>query len=90
MNITQLADKVAKSHKLSKTAARAVITDTLDTIKGEVKKGHQVRLVGFGTFTKAARKARIGRNPQTGEQIKIPATKFPKFKAGAEFKTLLK
>jgi DNA-binding protein HU-beta len=62
----------------------------LDHIKKAVKKGDDVKLVGFGTFTKAKRKARTGRNPQTGKAIKIPAAWVPKFRPGAEFKTLLK
>ena len=55
-----------------------------------VKKGDDVKLVGFGTFTKAKRKARTGRNPQTGKAIKIPAAWAPKFRAGAEFKSMVK
>ena len=59
-------------------------------IKKAVKKGDDVTLVGFGTFTKSKRKARTGRNPQTGKEIKIPAMTVPKFRAGREFKLFVK
>ena len=61
-----------------------------DTVRKSVKKGEDVKLVGFGTFTKAKRKARTGRNPQTGKAIKIPAAWHPKFRPGAEFKALVR
>ena len=55
-----------------------------------MKKGEDVTLIGFGTFTKSKRKARIGRNPQTGKEIKIPAMNVPKFRAGREFKNAIR
>ena len=58
-------------------------------IKKAIKKDEDVKLVGFGTFTKSKRKARTGRNPQTGAEIKIPASNIPKFKPGKEFKELI-
>jgi DNA-binding protein HU-beta len=63
-----------------------VLDQTLETIKKVVAKGDDVKLVGFGTFSRGKRKARTGRNPQTGAAISIPACKVPRFKAGKEFK----
>jgi len=90
MNTAELIAKVAKTNKkVSQNQVRAIIGTTLTTIQAEVKKGGDVRLAGFGTFKKATRKARKGRNPKTGEAIKIKSSKFPRFKAGAPFKKLL-
>jgi DNA-binding protein HU-beta len=75
---------------MSKAQTENVLDWTLDAIKKAVKKGDDVRLVGFGTFTKGKRKARKGRNPQTGKTITIPASNYPKFKAGREFKSMVK
>ncbi|MGZ3687074.1 MAG: HU family DNA-binding protein [Bdellovibrionota bacterium] len=86
MNKTQLVDLVAKNAQLTKTSVEDVLNHALDLIKKSVKKGDDVTLVGFGTFTKAKRKARAGRNPQTGKEIKIPAMTVPRFRAGKEFK----
>lgn len=90
MNKAQLIEKIATETKVSKTQAEAILDCTIENIKKAVKKGDDVKLVGFGTFTKAKRKARTGRNPQTGKAIKIPAAWTPKFRAGAEFKTMVK
>lgn len=90
MNKQQLIEKIAAETKMSKTQAETVLNACFDNIKKAVKKGDDVKLVGFGTFTKAKRKARTGRNPQTGKEIKIPAAWAPKFRAGSEFKTLVK
>ncbi|MES3036529.1 MAG: HU family DNA-binding protein [Bdellovibrionota bacterium] len=90
MNKAQLIDRVATETKCSKAQAEAMLDCYVDTIKKAVKKGDDVKLVGFGTFTKAKRKARTGRNPQTGKAIKIPAAWAPKFRPGAEFKALVK
>ena len=90
MNKAQLIEKIAAETKVSKAQAEMLLDCTVDNIKKAVKKGDDVKLVGFGTFTKAKRKARTGRNPQTGKAIKIPAAWAPKFRAGAEFKSLLK
>jgi DNA-binding protein HU-beta len=86
MNKAQLIEAVAKSAKVTKVDAELVLNTALDTIKKSVKKGDDVTLIGFGTFTKSKRKARTGRNPQTGKEIKIPAMVVPKFRAGREFK----
>jgi len=89
MNKAQLIDAVASSANVTKTDAENCLNATLDAIKKSVKKGDDVTLIGFGTFTKAKRKARMGRNPQTGKEIKIPASVAPKFRPGREFKEAL-
>ena len=86
MNKAQLIEAVAKNTKMTKVDAENVINNALETIKKSVKKGEDVTLIGFGTFTKTKRKARTGRNPQTGKEIKIPAMTVPKFRPGREFK----
>lgn len=90
MNKAQLIEKIAKSTDMTKAQTERMLDCTIDTIRKSVKKGDEVKLVGFGTFTKSKRKARTGRNPQTGKAIKIPAAWYPKFRAGSEFKTMLK
>lgn len=85
MNKEQLIDKIAGDAKITKVSARAALDAFLDAVKKAVKKGDRVGLVGFGTFSRGARKARTGRNPQTGKAIKIAAKKVAKFKAGKEF-----
>lgn len=71
---------------MSKSDTAAILNATIAAIKKSVKKGEDVTLVGFGTFTRSKRKARMGRNPQTGKEIKIPAMTVPRFRAGREFK----
>jgi DNA-binding protein HU-beta len=90
MNKAQLIEAVAKTTKMTKVDAESVLNCALETIKKSVKKGEDVTLIGFGTFTKSKRKARAGRNPQTGKEIKIPAMTVPKFRAGREFKDAVK
>jgi DNA-binding protein HU-beta len=90
MNKAELIEAVAKATKMSKSHIEATLDCTLDTIKKSVKKGDDVKLVGFGTFAKAKRKARKGRNPQTGKTITIAACNYPKFKAGREFKGMVR
>lgn len=90
MNKTQLVDAIAANTQLTKTSVEDVLNSALDLIKKSVKKGDDVTLVGFGTFTKSKRKARMGRNPQTGKEIKIPAATVPRFRAGKEFKDTLR
>jgi len=90
MNKGQLVENVAKTMELSKAQTEEVINTVLDAIKKSVKKGDDVTLIGFGTFTRSKRKARIGRNPQTGKEIKIPAMMVPKFRPGREFKEALR
>ncbi len=90
MNKAELIDLIAADTKMTKAQAERFLDTTLETIKKTVKKGDEVKLVGFGTFAKAKRKARMGRNPQTGKAIKIPAAWHPKFRPGAEFKNLVR
>lgn len=90
MNKAELIEKIATETSTTKAHVERVLDATLDCIRKTVKKGDEVKLVGFGTFTKAKRQARMGRNPQTGKAIKIPAAWYPKFRPGAEFKSLLK
>ena len=90
MNKGELVDKVAHDTGITKTQTEAVFNSLIDAIKGSLKKGHKVTIVGFGTFSVSKRKARKGRNPQTGAEIKIPARKAPKFTAGSELKKAVK
>ena len=86
MNKNDLVSKVAESADISKQKAASAVDAVIDAIKGSLKKGEDVRLVGFGTFSVSKRAATTGRNPRTGEPIKIPASKQPKFKAGKDLK----
>ena len=86
MNKSDLVDAVAKSADISKAAAGRALDATVDSIKKALKKGDTVSLVGFGTFKVGKRAARNGRNPRTGETIKIKAAKVPKFSAGKGLK----
>ncbi|GBR77438.1 histone-like DNA-binding protein HU [Candidatus Termititenax dinenymphae] len=88
-NKQDLIDTIAKSTELPKSKVKDVIDTLLDSIKDSVKKGKPVQLVGFGTWKRAARKARTGRNPQTGATIKIAARKVVRFTVGKEFKDLV-
>lgn len=85
MTKEELVSKVASDAKITKVQARAAMASLLDGIMKAVKKGTRVSLVGFGTFMRSARKARMGRNPQTGKEIKIAAKKVARFKAGKGF-----
>jgi len=86
VNKNELIAQVAKDANLSKNDASEAVEATLNAIIGALAKNDEVRLVGFGTFAVATRAATEGRNPRTGEAIKIPASKAPKFKAGKAFK----
>lgn len=90
MTKTELIDKMANDAGITKAAAGAALYSLIDSIKKSLKKGQKVTLVGFGTFSVAKRKARIGRNPRTGETIKIKASKAPKFTAGKVLKDAIK
>ncbi len=90
MTKTELIDKIASDAGLTKADAQRALDATLDNIKKALKKGQKVTLVGFGTFSVTKRKARKGRNPRTGEEIKIPATKAPKFTPGKALKDAVK
>jgi len=90
MNKGQLIDVIAKDAGISKALARNVLDSTIDTVTKSLKKGDKVTLVGFGTFSVMKRKARTGRNPQTGKPIKIRAKKVAKFKVGANLAKAVK
>jgi DNA-binding protein HU-beta len=89
VNKQDLIASVAEGADLSKSDAGAAVEAVLDAITNAMKSGDDVRLVGFGTFSVAARAASEGRNPRTGEKIQIPASKQPKFKAGKGLKDAL-
>lgn len=82
MTKAELISHVGKEAKISKASAGKAINAFTATITKALKKGDKLTLPGFGTFTVVKRKARVGRNPQTGKEIKIPAARVPKFKPG--------
>jgi DNA-binding protein HU-beta len=90
MTREELIQKIAREAKLNKTQADKALRATLDGITGSLKKGRKVSFVGFGTFAVGKRKARMGRNPQTGETIRIAAARVPKFRAGKQLKDAVK
>ena len=90
MNKEELVQEVAKCAKVSQKEAAEVINCFMSTVQTTVSKGKKVTLVGFGTFEPRKRAARIGRNPQTGKELKIPAKTVPAFSAGKKFKELVK
>lgn len=90
MNLTELVDVVSDKADLTKGVSRKLIKLTLDTIMKEVKHGGRLTIVGFGAFYSTKRRARMGRNPQTGEEVMIPAACIPRFRPGKEFKDAMK
>jgi nucleoid DNA-binding protein len=86
MNKTELIEAIVKETELSKAGAARALNAVLDTIVKTVAKKQDVQLIGFGTFKAAKRAARTGKNPRTGEKLKIAAATVPKFSAGASFK----
>ena len=84
MNKAELIDAIASNSKLTKADAARALDATVESINKALKKGERIGLVGFGSFSVSKRAARIGRNPQTGKEIKIAAKKVVKFKAGAD------
>ena len=86
MNKADLVNKIADGCDISKTQATTAIDTAVDSITTALKKGDRVALIGFGTFSVSQRRARNGRNPQTGSTIKIAARKVAKFTPGAELK----
>ena len=89
VNKNDLVAAVANGTGLSKTDATKAVDEVFDQITSALKKGDDVRLVGFGTFLVSSRAASVGRNPRTGEPINIPASKRPKFTAGKGLKDAL-
>jgi len=90
MTKAELIDKIATGANLTKADASRSLDAFLHAVQTALKKGQKITLIGFGTFSVAKRKARKGRNPRTGEVIRIPAAKIPKFKAGKTFKEAVK
>jgi len=86
MNKAELVETISKVTQQTKADTERYLDAFIDTVTKNVKKKDGVKLVGFGTFTISHRKARVGRNPQTGEEIKIPARKVPVFRPGKELK----
>jgi DNA-binding protein HU-beta len=84
MNKGDLISKISEDAGISRTQANSAIDSFVDAVTKSLKSGGKVTLVGFGTFSVSKRSARVGRNPQTGETIKIKAKKVAKFKAGKE------
>jgi len=90
MNKQDLTMRLSNKLKISQRMANDAIDTVVDEITLAVKKNQKVTLVGFGTFYKAARKARMGRNPQNGARIRIAARNIPRFRAGDAFKKAVK
>lgn len=90
MTKAELVEKMAADADISKAAAGKALNSVVASVKAALKKGQKVSLVGFGTFSVHKRKARKGRNPQTGAEIKIAAAKIPKFTPGKALKDGIK
>jgi DNA-binding protein HU-beta len=89
VNRIELVEKIATTHTLSKAEAARIVETITSSIVDVVKKGGTVQILGFGTFKQIARAARTGRNPATGEKLKLAATKLPKFVPGTAFKAAI-
>ncbi len=89
MNKAELVAAIADKASLSKKDAGAALEAFKDVVSEELKKGEKIQIIGFGTFEVSERASRTGRNPQTGEEMTIPASKAPKFKAGKALKDLV-
>ena len=89
MNKLELVSAIAEQANLTKKDAEAALKAFVDSVEGSLKKGEKVQLVGFGTFEVRERAARVGRNPQTGAEMKIDAAKVPTFKASKALKELI-
>ncbi len=90
MNKAELVSAIAADAGVTKSVASKVLDSMINNVTESLKKGDKVTLVGFGTFSVTKRKARTGRNPQTGKKIKIPAKKVAKFRAGAKLAEAVK
>lgn len=89
MNKAQLIEKLSLKAQLSKAQTEAALDAAIDIIQKTVAVGEEVKLVGFGTFSRIERKSRPGRNPKTGEKVTIPSSRVPRFKPGKDFKDVL-
>ena len=90
MNKTELVAAMAENSGLSKKDVEKALNAFIESVENAVKSGDKVSLIGFGTFEARERAARTGKNPRTGEAIKIEACKIPAFKAGKAFKDIVK
>lgn len=90
MNKAQLVEKVAELTQTTKQQSEQILDATLEVIQKAVSKGDEVKLVGFGSFSRTTRKARPGRNPKTGASVQIPGSRVPRFKPGKDFKDQVK
>ena len=90
MTKAELIASVGKEAKISKASAEKAVNAFSNTVMKALKKGDKLTLTGFGSFSVARRKARTGRNPQSGKEIKIPATRVAKFKPGSVLKSAVK
>ena len=90
MNKAELISAIATDAGVTKSVASKVLDSMINNVTESLKKGDKVTLVGFGTFSVTKRKARTGRNPQTGKEIEIPAKKVAKFRAGAKLAEAVK
>ena len=90
MNKTELIKNVAQNAEISQKEATVVVQTVVESITNTLAAGEKVKLIGFGTFEVRERAARTGRNPQTGEEMQIAASKVPAFKAGKELKEAVK
>lgn len=90
MTKQELINKIASRAEISKATAVVALDAALEGITSALRRGQKISLTGFGTFSVSRRKARMGRNPQTGESIKIPASRVAKFSVGKELKSVIK
>lgn len=90
MNKAELVTAIASKTKMTKSQIENYLDATLNIIQKTVSNGEEVKIVGFGSFCKTVRKAKTGRNPKTGQTVKVPNTTIPRFKPGKEFKDLVK
>lgn len=90
MNKAELVAAIANKTKSSKTQVENYLDVTLHIIQKTVSNGEEVKIVGFGSFCRTVRKAKTGRNPKTGQTVRVPNTPVPRFKPGKEFKDIVK
>ena len=90
MNKAELVDVVSRSAGISKSASEKALDGAIDAIKGALKRGQSVTLVGFGTFSVARRKPRKGKNPRTGQPMNVAGGRTPKFKPSPELKRAIR
>ena len=89
MNRSELISSIADKSGLTKKDSEKALAAFIESVEEQLQRGEKIQLVGFGTFEVTERAARTGKNPQTGKEIKIPASKAPKFKAGKALKDLV-